>query len=65
MPFHAKTGKEIDAFDMDTLLLNDFGSQQGVETTGNQGNGFTGHGIADIKKGLLIISEPFLKKMCG
>ena len=41
MPFHTKTGKKIDALNMYTLFLYGSGCQHGIQTTGNQGYGFS------------------------
>jgi hypothetical protein len=40
MAFHAKTGIEIDALDMNALVHDHARGEQRIEATGNQSNGF-------------------------
>ena len=45
MSFDTEAGKEIDAFDLDTLLLDQLGSQQRIKAAGDQRNCFSGHAV--------------------
>jgi hypothetical protein len=41
MTFNAKPREKINAFDMNTLLKNDFRREHGIQTAGNQSDRFT------------------------
>jgi hypothetical protein len=40
MAFHTETRVEVDAFDVDALILNDSGREQGIQPSGYQRDGF-------------------------
>ena len=42
--FDAEAREEIDAFDMDTLVAHQTRGEHGIESAGDQGNGFAGFG---------------------
>jgi hypothetical protein len=42
VPLDAEAGEKIDALDMDALLQHHLGGEHGIETTGDEGNGFAG-----------------------
>ncbi len=50
VPLDAEAGEEVDALDVYALLLHHLGGQQGIESSGDQGNGFAFHGKAAGKK---------------
>ncbi|WP_457669911.1 hypothetical protein, partial [Thiolapillus sp.] len=48
VPLHAETGEEIDALNIDALILQDFYGQQGIQSTGDQCYSFTLHQVMEV-----------------
>jgi len=60
---HTEPGKEINPLHVHTLVHHHLGSEHGIETTGNQGNGFgLGH---RYRAGGGFMGGLFYRKMVG